>query len=75
MYSFRLKVGKPCSLQNFCTLYWHLFIAETVLLAFQNYILMLGRTVMIPTVLVPLMGGNAALTHFCKHCLEHVYQL
>ncbi|XP_042493182.1 nucleobase-ascorbate transporter 1-like isoform X4 [Macadamia integrifolia] len=31
---------------------------ETVLLAFQNYILMLGTTVMIPTYLVPLMGGN-----------------
>ncbi|KAL0915650.1 hypothetical protein M5K25_016083 [Dendrobium thyrsiflorum] len=31
---------------------------ETILLAFQNYILMLGTTVMIPTALVPLMGGN-----------------
>ncbi|XP_042519067.1 nucleobase-ascorbate transporter 1 [Macadamia integrifolia] len=31
---------------------------ETILLAFQNYILMLGTTVMIPTFLVPLMGGN-----------------
>ncbi|XP_020582742.1 nucleobase-ascorbate transporter 1-like isoform X1 [Phalaenopsis equestris] len=36
---------------------------ETVLLAFQNYILMLGRTVMIPTVLVPLMGGNAVINY------------
>ncbi|XP_073004526.1 nucleobase-ascorbate transporter 1 [Typha latifolia] len=32
--------------------------AETILLAFQNYILMLGTTVMIPSMLVPLMGGN-----------------
>ncbi|GMP53879.1 hypothetical protein CsSME_00019211 [Camellia sinensis var. sinensis] len=32
--------------------------AETVLLAFQNYILMLGTTVMIPAFLVPLMGGT-----------------
>ncbi|KAK6919311.1 Nucleobase cation symporter 2 family [Dillenia turbinata] len=32
--------------------------AETILLAFQNYILMLGTSVMIPTALVPLMGGT-----------------
>ncbi|KAI8552002.1 hypothetical protein RHMOL_Rhmol06G0231200 [Rhododendron molle] len=32
--------------------------AETILLAFQNYILMLGTSVMIPTLLVPLMGGT-----------------
>ncbi|XP_047341408.1 nucleobase-ascorbate transporter 1 [Impatiens glandulifera] len=31
---------------------------ETILLAFQNYILMLGTTVMIPTIIVPLMGGT-----------------
>ncbi|XP_073098751.1 nucleobase-ascorbate transporter 1 isoform X5 [Elaeis guineensis] len=31
---------------------------ETILLAFQNYILMLGTTVMIPSILVPLMGGS-----------------
>ncbi|KAM7277135.1 hypothetical protein ACFE04_019001 [Oxalis oulophora] len=32
--------------------------AEAVLLAFQNYILMLGTTVMIPSLLVPAMGGS-----------------
>ncbi|KAI3870487.1 hypothetical protein MKX03_022680 [Papaver bracteatum] len=32
--------------------------AETIILAFQNYILMLGTTVMIPAALVPLMGGS-----------------
>lgn len=32
--------------------------AETILLAFQNYILVLGTSVMIPTLLVPLMGGS-----------------
>ncbi|XP_057866977.1 nucleobase-ascorbate transporter 2 [Cryptomeria japonica] len=32
--------------------------AEAVILAFQHYILMLGTTVMIPTLLVPLMGGS-----------------
>ncbi|GMY09815.1 nucleobase-ascorbate transporter 1 isoform X1 [Fagus crenata] len=32
--------------------------AETILLAFQNYILMLGTSVMIPTMLVHAMGGS-----------------
>ncbi|KAK3039763.1 hypothetical protein RJ639_027420, partial [Escallonia herrerae] len=32
--------------------------AETIFLAFQNYILMLGTSVMIPATLVPLMGGS-----------------
>lgn len=32
--------------------------AETILLAFQNYILMLGTSVMIPTLIVPAMGGS-----------------
>ena len=32
--------------------------AETILLAFQNYILVIGTSVMIPTALVPLMGGS-----------------
>ncbi|WMV38899.1 hypothetical protein MTR67_032284 [Solanum verrucosum] len=31
---------------------------ETILLAFQNYILVLGTSVMIPSALVPLMGGS-----------------
>nr|GLL23038.1 nucleobase-ascorbate transporter 1 [Ipomoea trifida]GMC70610.1 nucleobase-ascorbate transporter 1 [Ipomoea batatas] len=31
---------------------------ETILLAFQNYILVLGTSAMIPTLLVPLMGGS-----------------
>ncbi|KAG8364561.1 hypothetical protein BUALT_Bualt18G0010200 [Buddleja alternifolia] len=31
---------------------------ETILLAFQNYILVLGTSVMIPTLLVPAMGGS-----------------
>lgn len=35
-----------------------LLAAETILLAFQNYILMLGTSVMIPSLLVPLMGGT-----------------
>ncbi|KAI4319871.1 hypothetical protein MLD38_033418 [Melastoma candidum] len=32
--------------------------AETIILAFQNYILMLGTSVMIPSLLVPIMGGS-----------------
>ncbi|XP_047166195.1 nucleobase-ascorbate transporter 1 isoform X3 [Vigna umbellata] len=32
---------------------------ETILLAFQNYILMLGTSVMIPSMLVPAMGGSS----------------
>ncbi|KAL3849008.1 hypothetical protein ACJIZ3_010890 [Penstemon smallii] len=31
---------------------------ETILLAFQNYILVLGTSVMIPSLLVPAMGGS-----------------
>ncbi|KAK4777369.1 hypothetical protein SAY87_017556 [Trapa incisa] len=31
---------------------------ETILLAFQNYILVLGTSVMIPSMLVPIMGGS-----------------
>ncbi|XP_038713249.1 nucleobase-ascorbate transporter 1-like isoform X2 [Tripterygium wilfordii] len=31
---------------------------ETIILAFQNYILMLGTSVMIPTLLIPAMGGS-----------------
>lgn len=38
--------------------------AETVLLAFQNYILVLGTSVMIPSLLVPAMGGNDV--SFCQ---------
>ncbi|OVA03440.1 Xanthine/uracil/vitamin C permease [Macleaya cordata] len=33
-------------------------VVETITLAFQNYILMLGTSVMIPSALVPIMGGN-----------------
>ncbi|RDX91444.1 Nucleobase-ascorbate transporter 1, partial [Mucuna pruriens] len=32
--------------------------AEAILLAFQNYILMLGTSVMIPSIIVPAMGGS-----------------
>lgn len=45
--------------------------AETILLAFQNYILMLGTSVMIPTVLVPAMGGGDV----SKFLINYVYFL
>lgn len=32
--------------------------AETIVLAFQNYIVMLGTSVMVPSLLVPAMGGS-----------------
>jgi hypothetical protein len=36
-----------------------LFISgEAIILGFQHYILALGTAVMIPTVLVPMMGGD-----------------
>lgn len=31
---------------------------EAIILGFQHYILALGTAVMIPSVLVPMMGGN-----------------
>jgi xanthine/uracil permease len=31
---------------------------EAIILGFQHYILALGTAVMIPTVLVPMMGGS-----------------
>lgn len=32
--------------------------AEGIVLGFQHYIVMLGTTVIIPSILVPLMGGG-----------------
>ena len=32
--------------------------AEAILLGFQHYLVMLGTTVLIPTTLVPQMGGG-----------------
>lgn len=51
------------------------FAAQTVLLAFQHYIVMLGTTVMIATVLVPQMGGGPVyLHHFPRWVLEIPFQ-
>lgn len=35
-----------------------LYAAEAILLGFQHYLVMLGTTVLIPTFLVPQMGGG-----------------
>lgn len=49
------------------SLFTFFLAAETILLAFQNYILMLGTSVMIPTLLVPLMGGtDVSSINFCS---------
>lgn len=34
------------------------YAAEAILLGFQHYLVMLGTTVLIPTALVPQMGGR-----------------
>lgn len=34
------------------------YTAEAVALGFQHYLVMLGSSVMIPSILVPMMGGN-----------------
>lgn len=39
-------------------------IDEALLLAFQHYLVMLGTTVIIPTILVPLMGGGNVSSTF-----------
>lgn len=35
-----------------------LIAAEAIILGFQHYLVMLGTTVIIPSMLVPLMGGG-----------------
>lgn len=37
---------------------YNFIAAEAVLLGFQHYIVMLGTTVLIPSILVPQMGGG-----------------
>lgn len=39
-----------------------LIAAEAMILGFQHYLVMLGTTVIIPTTLVPLMGGGNVMT-------------
>ncbi|KAL3514562.1 hypothetical protein ACH5RR_027279 [Cinchona calisaya] len=48
-FSVKANLGSVC---------FHNFAAQTVLLAFQHYIVMLGSAVMIATMLVPRMGGG-----------------
>jgi hypothetical protein len=48
-------------------LFCHLFffvIAEAILLGFQHFLVMLGTTVLIPTALVPQMGGDNVILQF-----------
>lgn len=39
-------------------------VAEAILLGFQHFIVMLGTTVIIPTALVPQMGGDNVILQF-----------
>lgn len=42
---------------------------EAVILGFQHYMVMLGTTVVIATIVVPLMGGgNVKIIYFLKFC-------
>jgi len=43
--------------------------AEAILLGFQHYLVMLGTTVIIPTALVPQMGGGNVRTRLLSHSL------
>lgn len=43
---------------NFLILWCILYAADAILLGFEHYLVMLGTTVIIPTALVPQMGGG-----------------
>lgn len=47
---------------------FHHDAGEALLLGFQHYLLTLGITVLIPTILVPQMGGGNVST-FSSFCL------
>lgn len=52
-----------------------LIAAETVLLAFQNYILMLGTSAFIPALLVPAMGGSDVSLLYMSHSFTQLHCL
>jgi len=39
--------------------------AEAVALGFQHYLVMLGSSIMIPSILVPMMGGSDVSSDLC----------
>ena len=50
-----------------------LIAAEAIILGFQHYLVMLGTTVIIPSMLVPLMGGGdvrSVLRKSSNSCLQ-----
>jgi len=57
LFLFCFVVSSSCSSLGviYCV---KLFAAETIALGFQHYILALGTAVMIPSFLVPVMGGS-----------------
>jgi hypothetical protein len=53
-----IRVGIRLS-ESVFVFFFLLFVSgEAIILGFQHYILALGTAVMIPTVLVPMMGGD-----------------
>lgn len=54
--------------------YMFFLAAETIILGFQNYIMMLGTSVMIPSLLVPAMGGSdVSLYSITRKCPDFVF--
>ncbi|RRT67822.1 hypothetical protein B296_00036054, partial [Ensete ventricosum] len=57
-----------------CLTFWR--IGEAIALGFQHYILALGTAVMIPTLLVPLMGGTDVSLHITtSHSVSNLSRL
>lgn len=45
-------------INTICSFVFFPYAAEAILLGFQHYLVMLGTTVLIPSFLVPQMGGG-----------------
>jgi hypothetical protein len=49
--------------------------AEAIALGFQHYLTVLGSSVMIPSLLVPMMGGDDVSFTFFLSVLHHLSEL
>jgi xanthine/uracil permease len=53
-----------------------LYAAEAMILGFQHFIVMLGTTVIIPSALVPQMGGgNVSLETYLLLIVDYIHLL
>jgi xanthine/uracil permease len=53
-----------------------LYAAEAMILGFQHFIVMLGTTVIIPSALVPQMGGgNVSLETYVLLIVDYIHLL